>query len=85
MHWVEFTWNVKYELHNIAKYCPFMKSMSNESANLVISSVMTWLIQKNLYHMWIEVFWAEDGTAENTEIENMNDARAEIYLKRFFT
>ena len=62
-----------------------MKSMSNEFANLVISSVMTWLSQQNLYYRWIEVFWAEDGTAENAEIENMNDARAEIFLKQFVT
>ena len=62
-----------------------MKSMSNEFANLVISSVMTWLSQQNLYYRWIEVFWPEDGTAENAEIENMNDAGAEIFLKQFVT
>ena len=50
MFYVEFSRNVEYKLHNIKNTVhSFMKSMSNEFANLVKPSVMTWLNQQNLY------------------------------------
>ena len=33
----------------------------------------------------MEVFRVEDGTTNNSEIENMNDAIAKIYVKGFVT